>query len=131
MLWLVFFGAFSLAVWFSGETNYGTFSADSLKSVVPFFFLGGFAFLYWTMLRLKRVEMDEHFVYVTNYFKTFRYPYHNIEKIVEKDYTLFKTVHIYLKEKGQFGKKMTFVASRARLQTFLNSHPSVVEQLIR
>jgi hypothetical protein len=80
-------------------------------------------------MRIKRVEMDEHFFYVTNYFKNVRYPFHQIEKIVEKDYLVFRTVHIYLKETGSFGKKITFVASRDRFNLFLKEHPEVVKEL--
>lgn len=130
-IWLVFFGTFTLAIWFSGETNFGTLSVISLKTIAPAFFLLGFLLLYWAFMRLKRVEMDEHFVYVTNYFKTYRYPYHNIEKITEKDYSLFKTIHIHLKKSGNFGKKMTFVASRYRLQYFIDQYPNVVKDLLR
>ena len=44
--------------------------------------------------------MDKDFIYVSNYVKTARYPYHQVEKIVERDFGIFHTVHIHLKEKG-------------------------------
>ncbi len=82
-----------------------------------------------TVFRLKRVEMDEQFVYVTNYFKWFRYPYHNIDRITEKDWMLFKTVTIILKEKGTFGKKIFFLANHRKLNGFLKENPEVIRTL--
>ncbi len=131
IMWMTFFGAFTLAVWFSGETNFGTFSAATLQTYMPIFFALGFLFFYWSMLRLKRVEIDSHFIYATNYIKTYRYPFHQIEKVVEKDFGLFRTIYIHLKQKGNFGKKIYFIASRSRYKKFLNEHPEIAKSVFK
>ncbi len=127
--WIVFFGIFTIAVWLTDETI-GPLSFISFKIGLTAFFLFGIFMLYLVLMRLKRVEMDDEFIYVTNYFKTFRYPYHNIKKIRESDFLILKTVRIFFKEKGYFGKSIFFVASRKNLQHFLEEHTNVVEQLI-
>ena len=81
-------------------------------------------------MQLKRVDMDEDFMYVSNYFKTFRYTYPSIEKIKERDFLLFYTIHVHLKEAGEFGEKIVFISRSKKLDRYLKAHPKVAEQLI-
>lgn len=130
VFYIVFFGAFTVLLWTADRLETGALSIDHLRLGMSLFLLIGVTLLYFTVLKLHRVEMDEHFVYVTNYIKTARYPYHVIEKIDEQDFLILSTVTIFLKEKGIFGKKITFVPSQYRFQGFLNKHKEVVEMLI-
>lgn len=128
--WLVFFGAMTVAMWLTSSIKVvAGMSMEAFRISITFFFLLGGAIIYWSMMRIKRVEMDDHFFYVTNYFKNVRYPYHQIEKVIEKDYLLFKTIHIHLKQAATFGKVITFIASRERFNLFLKEHPEVIGQL--
>ncbi|MEM8906416.1 MAG: hypothetical protein AAGD05_01115 [Bacteroidota bacterium] len=129
-VWIVFFGIFTLAMWFSRNEPIGTLSPLTFNIGLTCFFLFGVALLYWALIRLKRVEMDQDFVYVTNYFKTYRYSWDSLEKIEESDYLFFRSVHLFLKQRGQFGKKVTFVASRKRFNEFLADHPDVVRPFV-
>ncbi|MEL6636012.1 MAG: hypothetical protein AAFW73_08780 [Bacteroidota bacterium] len=128
--WMVFFGSIAGALLLSEQDFYGRISIFSIRIGMIGFFLFGVAVLYWSVMRLKRVEMDPHFVYVTNYFKTYRYPYHNIEKMTESDYLFFRSIHIHLKEAGNFGRKITFVVSQKLFKDFLSEHPEIAQQLI-
>ncbi len=128
--WIVFFSAFTFAVWMTDARNLGGLPEKPLQIGSLVFLLIGIFLLYKTVMQLKRVEMDPEFIYVTNYQKHARYPYHNIEKIEELDYLLFNLVHIHLKTPGYFGKKIVFIPSKKRFQDFLNEHPEVVGDLI-
>ena len=128
--WIVFFGAFSILMLLTSPTINGKVSPGVLRIGAVLFFLLGIAVLYWAVMRLKRVEMDKDFIYATNYFKTFRYPYHNVEKMVENDYLFFRSIHIFLKEPGTFGPKITFVVSQKLLERFLEDHPEVRVKLV-
>lgn len=130
VFWLVFFGAFTIVLWVVDRVETGAIPLGQLRLFMTFFFLIGATIFYFTLLKLHRVEMDEAFVYVTNYIKTARYPYHNIEKIDEKDFIVLSTVTVHLKEKGIFGKTVTFIPSQYRFQGFLNKHPEVVKAMI-
>jgi len=126
--WSIFFGGFAIASWLVPATA-DTGPTQEVRIGLTLFFVLGVAFLYWSMLRLKRIEMDGEFVYATNYFQSFRYPWHNIEKIEEKDYLFFRTLHLYFKTSGKFGKKIYCVISQKRLNEFIAAHPKVLEEL--
>lgn len=128
--WMVFFGAFAVALFISPNLHSGAIPMNVMKMGIVIFFLLGTLALYWALMRLKRVELDEDFVYVTNYFKTFRYPYHNIEKMEESDYLFFRSMHIHLKEPGNFGKKITFVVSQKLMDDFLKQYPQVAHHFL-
>lgn len=130
IIWMIFFGFFTIAAWVVPGAAEGAAPDSSLKIGLTVFFLAGVIFLYWGLLRLKRVEMDADFVYATNYFKTYRYPWHNIAKIEEKDYLLFRTLHIYFDTPGKFGKKVYCVISQKRLNEFIAANPGVLSPFL-
>lgn len=127
--WIVFFGAVTLAVFLTDYQYVGNIPRGTFQLIVLLFYLSGLAMFYFTLLDLKRVEMDNSFVYVTNYFKTYRYPYHNVERIEVSKFLFFSTANLYLIEPGNFGRRILFVPSLFRLRDFLDSHPGVRESM--
>ena len=77
----------------------------------------------FTLMRLVRVEADEQFLYVTNYFKAARYPYHNIETLQESQFLGFMLINVVFKQSGIFGKRINFVASKQLYRSFWEQHP--------
>ena len=126
-LWLSFFGIFTIAFLFSNVEQFATFIFWKLGLL--FFFLAFTALFYFTIMKLKRVELGKDFVYASNYLKTYRYPYHNVEKMTEHDLGLFTLVKIHLKTPGKFGKKIPFLLDEAMLKDFLKKNPEMVEWL--
>jgi hypothetical protein len=127
--WIVFFGIFTIAVLVANTPHFGGIPAATFKIGLALFFVAGTSVLYFTLLKLLRVELDEHHVYASNYFKTYRYPFHNVEKITERDLGLFHLVHIHLIAPGKFGSKITFLLDDTMLKNFLAKHPEAVEKL--
>lgn len=126
----VFFGSMTLAFWFtSGVKAIADVPILTFRLIITGFFIILMLLLYISVMGIKRVEMDDHFFYVTNYFKNVRYPYHQIDKVEEKDFGFFKIIKIHLKQSATFGKVITFIASRNRFDNFLKEHPEVVKQL--
>lgn len=68
----------------------------------------------FTIRRLRRVELDKQFVYVTNFFKNARYPYHQVDYVDEKNLILFSLGKIRLKIKGIFGRNIYYIRSQAK-----------------
>ena len=130
IFWGTFFGAMTLAFWLSKAAYVGDLSINAFRLLMTSFFLTGMAVFYFSVMQLKRVEVDENFIYVSNYKKTARYPFHNIEKIEEASYWLFKIIHLSFKKSGIFGKKVVFLANQFRLLEILEKH-AVLEALYR
>lgn len=116
--WIVFFGAFTIGLLVTSNLP-AVLDNLYFRIGIILFYLAGLVFLYFTILRLKRVEIDRDFVYVTDYFKTYRYPFHNIASIHEINLYLFLLCTIRFKEKGSFGNKIHFLESRIKFRNAL------------
>lgn len=127
--WVVFFGAFTIAILRVDAPAFGSIPALSFKIGIAAFFLLGSALLYFTLMQLLRVDLDEEHLFVSNYFKTYRYPFSSIESISEKDLWLFHLVRINLKGKGHFGSRITFLLDDSMLRAFFEKHPETASQL--
>ena len=120
-VWIVFFGAFTLFIIFGAGRNFPDIPGIRIGAVL--FYAAGLLLLYFTLLRLKRVEMDDDHVYVTNYFKTYRYTFQSVTRIQEIDMLLLTLVILTLAEKGAFGRKIAFVRRKKVWNEFIASHP--------
>ncbi len=129
--YLVFFGAFVGTIWFAGYDNFGKIDGDILRWASLFCYLAVTTIFLFTTMKLKRVEMDGQHLFVTNYFKHFRYSYDSIESIKEKEYPFVKIIQIRFKQTGSFGKKVSFLPSKSRFKAFLVSYPEVVQQFLK
>lgn len=125
VFWLVFFGSITVASLLYSFSYVGRIPAPTFRIIMIFIFLSGTATLYMTLLRLKRVEMSEDFVYVTNYFKSFRYPYHNIEGIRTTRFFFIQIATLTLRESGSLGKHIIFIPSKQRFKIFFDQHPDL------
>ena len=130
VFWTVFFGAFTIAVLISGVGKSPLFGNPMFKLGVVLFFLIGVAIQYFTVMQLKRVELDADHVYVTNYFKSYRYHYDGIDKVSQQDFGIFKIGYIHLKSAGSLGSKITFLQSRQKFEDFVQAHPALAEKLV-
>jgi hypothetical protein len=123
--WTVFFGLFTLAVWITDD-YIGPLGFIEFKLGMTVFFITGVVILFFSFFRLKRVEADGHFFYVTNYFKTYRYPPDVLEKYREDNFLILRVGRLYLKEKGSFGRRISFIISRKNMQEYRLEHPLVL-----
>jgi hypothetical protein len=88
-----------------------------------------FALLYFTVMQLKRVEMGQDCYYVSNYLKTYRLVYEDIESVSTIPLFRLQIMTFKLKAKGSFGKKITFLASKQLLEIFYESNPEVASHI--
>lgn len=86
----------------------------------------GVAFIYFILWRLYRVDMDHKYVYVSNYFRTYKYSLKDIESIVGISLFPDRIFRIRLKSKGSFGKNIYFLASQKLWQDFIDEHPEQI-----
>jgi hypothetical protein len=117
IFWKLFVPVFYIT--FFGILNMVAFSVDQydlpflanpitklilLSSYILFIILMSF-----TIIKLKRVEADDNFIYVTDYFKTYRYAKEDIQDITTSDFIIFKSTSLTMKEKTKMGKKIRYI----------------------
>lgn len=130
-LWIAFFGLLTLAIFFSsGEENL-LFGDWTFKLSVLGFFLLFLAFIYFTIMKLLRVEFDEGTFSASNYFQTYQYKYEDIEEIVEYNILIKTIVKIKMKGLTKHGKSIYFLKSKVWFKDFVESRPQVFEGLMR
>lgn len=127
--WLVFFGALTVAILISGDGKDPLLGNWIFKGGVLAFFILGALILYFTLMQLKRVEFDREYLYVTNYFKTVRYPLEDIEFVSETNLIAFHLGHVRLKASGVFGRKIHFLQSRQKFEDFVKADPTMAVYL--
>ncbi len=89
----------------------------------------GIAFIRFILWRVYRVDMDNRYVYVSDYFKTYKYTYTDIEQIRDSSLMPGRIFVIRLKSKGSFGREISFLASQKLWQDFLITHPDIFKNL--
>ena len=72
----------------------------------------GFAVIKFLLWRLYRIDMDDRYLYVSNYFKTYKYELTDIDAILDSKILPGRIFCIRLKSKGSFGKNIYFLASQ-------------------
>lgn len=99
----------------------------------PFLWIGlllilgsGFAIMKFILWKFYRVDMDDRFVYVSDYFKTYKYPFTAVDFIRDSKTLPGRVFCIHLKSKGSFGQKIYFLAAQVLWQDYLKEHPQVV-----
>jgi hypothetical protein len=88
----------------------------------------GTAFIYWTCMRLKRVDMDAQNLYISNYLTDETVPLENVETVTENRWINIHPVTIRFREPTQFGERIVFMP-KIRWAPSWYSHPVVQEIL--
>lgn len=122
VFWTVFFGAMTLAFWL---TPMGI-DYKSIRIIYSVILVSGIILLYLTVFQLKRVEIHPEYIFITNYFKYYRYPLRDIEKMTFKKIPIFTIGSVILKDKGSLGKKVVFIASKSRLKSFIQEYSNQI-----
>ncbi len=117
--WLVFFTSFAAAVFLS-STQDGILSTERFRLSLIAFICFWLLLFYLSVFRLKRVDYDQDYLYVSNYIKTVKMPFGRIAGLREIDMTLGYWLKIDLIDKGHFGKTISVIASKSRYDSFVS-----------
>jgi hypothetical protein len=77
-----------------------------------------------TVWRLYRMDVSTDHIYITNYFKTFRYSLDSIESIHPESIFWFHFLKIKLKEKGSMGDAFTVLIEANVWEQWIMSNES-------
>ena len=91
----------------------------------------GIAFIKFILWKVYRVDMDENFIYISNYFKTYKYPYADIDHIRESKLLPGRVFIIALKAKGSFGKEVAFLASQKLWLDFVSTYSTQFRSILK
>jgi hypothetical protein len=128
-LWISIFGALFIASFTLHQPYIGTYPANNVRLGL-FVFICVFCFLFYkTVMQLKRVELNEDSIFITNYFTNVRYPIVDLKKLELSKGILFDYVSIQLLGKGIFGNRMKFLLSKKRMQKYLENNPDFIHYI--
>jgi len=111
----VFFGMMAIAMLFVDSYSLPFPSIPGIRFLLLAVFLLGFFIMYITIMRLKRVELSDTQIFVSNYFKTYAYEFRDLESIKKYNLLIVKLWIVKLKYKGKFGKRIPFILNKAQM----------------
>lgn len=120
VFWLVFFGSLSLGLLITAPDDLPFSFNGLLKWIILGFFLIFSTVIYFTLFKLKRVDADHEFVYVSNYFKTVRIPIDQISELTCKSLSFRQLAKMQLNFKGIFGSKIYFITDSEKYNLLLS-----------
>lgn len=123
IFWAVFFGLFTIVIFSLNSSYYGTIPGGIFRMGTLGFYLIGIAIMYFTLFQLKRVEISARELYTTDYFKHYKYPILDVERISSTDFGLFRIGKVTLKAPGSFGKSFRFLVYQRNFRAFWENHP--------
>jgi hypothetical protein len=130
IMWLVFFGATTLAFFAGRSAGMGFEAPLTLKLVMLVIFLSGAAFLYFTLLNLKRVELGPEGAFVSNYFTHLKYKIEDVESITVTSFLILSVATLRLKSAGTFGQNIRFIPSGSNFRPFWDAYPELKAKLM-
>ena len=86
----------------------------------------GSLFIWWFCMRLKRVQMDDEVLYISNYLEEIRVPLKDVTGVSENRIVNSHPVTLKFGNKTRFGFSVVFVP-KVRLFSVFSPHPVVSE----
>lgn len=121
--WIVFFGMIVLGMFILDPEDNPFLGNPIVKSSLLVGYLLFLLIFYKTIMTLKRVDADREYLYVSNYFKTYRYQLSDIQTIEEIDFGVVLILKVILKNQGAFGDKIPFILNRPTFDDYIENHP--------
>jgi hypothetical protein len=116
-IWLGGFGLGTIAMVLSEPPDWAF--------VIPL--LIGFLLFYFFCFPLKSVEIDESYLYVSNYIKTIRVPFSQIVEVTESRLVNIHPIWIRFNTPTEFGSMIIFMPYFEFGTLFMMSHPVVTK----
>ena len=130
IFYLVFFGSFLIGSLMISVNDAPFIGSNIFRLGYAGVFVVFILLLYFSIFKLKRVDADSQYVYISNYMKTLRFDWKNVEKISTRNYGLFSTMRIYFKDKTSYGRKISFLPVKALIKDFVLENPELYDLLI-
>lgn len=126
VLWSSMFGLGTLGLWlgiFHDKSGGGP--VEWLRWLFLGVWIVGTAFVIWHSRRIKRVQVDEHSLYISNYFSEVMVPLTEVANLTESMLSRPKTITIEFHGPTAAGSRVVFIP-KFRLFSF-GTHPVIAE----
>lgn len=94
--------------------------------ILPLIGLAGMFVMYLTVMRYKKVSVDEQFLYISNYRNEIKVPLSNISDVTETKWIRTRPITIHLKNDSEFGRKIVFTPKMNGFRVFADN-PIIAE----
>lgn len=126
LLWLIIMGGISAVVIISSlETLKEPFNPATAKVLTLSFYLTVLGLLYIMFGKSSWVGINDKHLYVSNYFKSYKYTFDSISRIEEVNMFLYTKVVLHFHQPSKFGPNISFIRSHY-WKYFLEKHPDVL-----
>ena len=112
---IVFFGLMAIAMLVVDTYSLPFPGIPYIRYVLFGFFVLCFLLMYFTLMQLKRVELSNSQLFVSNYFKTYAYQFKDLESVRKYNLLICKLWIVRLKYKGKFGRKIPFILNKVQM----------------
>ncbi|HEX5625221.1 MAG TPA: hypothetical protein VFX48_04315 [Saprospiraceae bacterium] len=119
VFWYIFFGCLTLFIGLTEAEDLPFTNAAAIKTGFVLFFLFFGALIYHFFMKLRRVEIEGQYIFITNYFKTVRLHRDAISNISSIKFLNLHRVRMQLNGKSQFGKRIYFICDSDKMKYFL------------
>jgi hypothetical protein len=129
VLWIGAFSAATMLLFAGGggfKDEAGNPPDPSMKWTFLLMTILGSAFIYWTCIRLKRVQLEGTALYVSNYQTEITVPLRDVADVTENRWINIHPVTIHFHRDTEFGASIVFMP-KVRWFAFFSSHPIVAE----
>mgnify|MGYP005844746411 CR=1 FL=1 len=122
-VYITFFGLISLMFLIIDPGDFPLAGNPYIKYGILGMYVIFVVLIYFTILDLKRVEFENGSVIVSNYFKTYRYKFEDVECMYEHNFGLFTVITIKMKANTKMGRKIRFLAQMKYFDDYKKHHP--------
>ncbi|HEY4407776.1 MAG TPA: hypothetical protein VGN55_24250 [Xanthobacteraceae bacterium] len=127
IFWITIFGGFTFAAWTARLVDNQGVPLAKMKYNLLFGLIMGSLLILLSIARLKRIRVDGHSIYISNYRKEISIPLGAIVDITEYWWFNPTLINIHFRSETEFGNKITFTPQQRRPFLTWGPHPTVVE----
>lgn len=112
VFWIVFFGSLCLFSWLTDDQDLPLRDPDAFRLQLSVVFGIGCLIVFIFLYPLKRVEMDDEYFYITNFFKAVKLPVNQNIIFTKRKFLGRFWVTMRTESKSVFGNKIKFVCNQ-------------------
>jgi len=119
-------GGFAIATVLLFLAKAGPPAAGALRWVFLFATAAGTAFIYWSCIRLKRVELDDQALTLSDYRNSFVVPLHEVAEVTQNLWLNLRPITVRFRRDIGCGESIVFIP-KIRRAPYFSCYPIVKE----